>query len=504
MKNKIRTFSFWLLITIIYLLSVIIEASSNWFDMRFGVAFEEVLFTITSPLAGSDVSFLDEAVEFVMPFVYGSLKWIAIPLLGAFALRLFLVQIGVRIRNFKFKFDLYNLYKIVCLVGVFVILIDSIKYGVNIMGIDVYLERKLDSTTIYDEYYVDPNSVAITSNGEERNLIYVYLESMENTYASVEVGGYQDVNYIPKLTEMASTYTSFSDTELLGGARLTSGANWTMAGLLCSTSGVPFSLPVGGNDMSTFENFMPGLTSLGQILEERGYNQMFLCGSDGTFGGRQSYFEQHGNYDVFDYYDAIDKGYIDKDYYVWWGYEDAKLYEVAKSEILEMAGKDEPFNFTMLTVDTHHVDGYICEICGNNYDHQLSNVVECADNQIYDFINWCKEQDFYENTTIIVTGDHFRMDSSLIPEGAERRLYNCYINSAKEPAGATTNRTFTSLDFFPTTLSAMGFDIEGNRLGLGTDLFSGDPTLAEEIGFDYLDTELAKESRFYMKELNKK
>ena len=35
---------------------------------------------------------------------------------------------------------------------------------------------------------------------------------------------------------------------------------------------------------------------------------------------------------------------------------------------------------------------------------------------------------------------------------------------------------------FPTTLSAIGCEIEGDRLGLGTDLFSGKLTLCEEIG----------------------
>ena len=198
-----------------------------------------------------------------------------------------------------------------------------------------------------------------------------------------------------------------------------------------------------------------------------------------------------------DYYDAIEKGYIDEDYYVWWGYEDLKLFDIAKTELLNLAEGDEPFNFTMLTVDTHHVDGYFCENCDQTYPGQLPNVLVCADEQICDFVNWCKEQDFYEDTVIIVSGDHFRMDSSLIPDDAERRLYNCFINSAVEPEGGILNRDYTSLDLFPTTLAAMGFEIEGNRLGLGTNLFSGEKTLAEQIGFETLNTEVAKYSKYY-------
>ena len=38
------------------------------------------------------------------------------------------------------------------------------------------------------------------------------------------------------------------------------------------------------------------------------------------------------------------------------------------------------------------------------------------------------------------------------------------------------------MDLFPTTLSSMGVEIEGNKLGLGTDLFSNEETLMEKLG----------------------
>ena len=50
---------------------------------------------------------------------------------------------------------------------------------------------------------------------------------------------------------------------------------------------------------------------------------------------------------------------------------------------------------------------------------------------------------------------------------------------------------------YPTMLSAMGASIEGNRLGLGTNLFSDKKTIMEEIGFNELNNEVQKTSRFY-------
>lgn len=500
MKNKICAIIVYGIVALMFLLSVIIHGTTEWFDMRFGVSFEEILFTLTSPLNGSDVSFMDEAVEYVTPFVIEALLQLITSGLIILLLNIILIEFKVKVFHKTFCVTLCKLYQWACVIVVIAMLVDAVVYGVRTLGIDTYVAQRIDKTTIYEEYYVDPDTIELTNCDKSRNLFYIYLESMETTYASTDKGGSQEINYIPHLTELAEENISFSHTEKLGGASLTGGSTWTMGALLSTTSGVPFSLPVGCNSMNFFENFLPGLTTLGDILEERGYNQVFLCGSDGTFAGRQNYFEQHGNYNVVDYYDAIKKGYIDEDYYVWWGYEDLKLFDIAKTELLEISEKDEPFNFTMLTVDTHHIDGYVCENCEDTYgNNQLGNVLQCADNQIYDFLEWCKEQDFYDNTTIIVTGDHFRMDSSLIGEDAVRRVYNCYINAAKKPYGSTVNRTFTSLDFFPTTLSAMGFEIEGDRLGLGTDLFSETLTLAEELGLEYINEELAKHSSYYEK-----
>lgn len=53
------------------------------------------------------------------------------------------------------------------------------------------------------------------------------------------------------------------------------------------------------------------------------------------------------------------------------------------------------------------------------------------------------------------------------------------------------------MDMYPTTLVSIGASIKGDRLGLGTNLFSGKKTLIEELGFDYLDNELNKKSNFY-------
>lgn len=117
---------------------------------------------------------------------------------------------------------------------------------------------------------------------------------------------------------------------------------------------------------------------------------------------------------------------------------------------------------------------------------------------IYDFINWIKEQDFYENTTIIISGDHYTMQGNITDYliDTKRTIYNAFINANIENNN-TKNGLFNSFDMLPTTLASLGVKIEGDKLGLGTNLFSNEKTLLEELGIEYLNNELEKKSNYY-------
>ena len=479
---------------LLFLLGTALLVLSLWYRATYDIEFKELLYTLSSPLKGTGESTITLILTSCLPWVCGAAVIYV-------AIAIFLAQKGWG----------YQLTRRVCAFLCVLLLLGSMVFALAAFRIPTYLKALSEKTTIYEDYYVNPDDVAITANGETKNLIYIYLESMETTYASQAVGGKQPVfNYMPNLTQLAKDEISFTDKAdgSLGGFHTTNGTTWTMAALLSTTSGIPFSFPLGENGhnkMSQREYFASGLTTLGDILEDKGYRQEFLCGSNATFGGRRNYFEQHGNYEIFDLYTARKEGYIPNDYYVWWGYEDHILYDIAKDELTELAAGEGPFNFTMLTVDTHHVDGYRCSECGYAYGGKLENVVTCADKLLIEFVDWCREQDFYEDSVIIITGDHPRMDTTLIHGTSyyDRTIYNAFLNSAVQPVENTTDgRVWTSYDMFPTILAAMGFEIEGDQLGLGVNMFSGKKTLAELLGYDYLNAEVNKFSDYYIREFS--
>ena len=363
-----------------------------------------------------------------------------------------------------------------------------------------YLRQQISPSTWIEDNYVSPTDTTITWPAKKRNLIYIFLESMESSYASSDAGGYYTENLIPELTELALENINFSNKKNgIGGAISIPSTGWTVAGMFAQTSGLPLKLPVDGNSMNNYSTFFPGVVSLGQLLEEEGYKNYIMFGSDKAFAGRGNYFSQHGNYEVDDYNWAAETGKIPQGYSVFWGFEDNRLFTMAQEKLLEISNESEPFNLTLLTVDTHFPDGYRCELCQNEHDTDYKDALSCSSRQVYNFIQWIQQQDFYKDTTIIISGDHLTMSAEInteIPNTYQRSIYNCIINSAVD-SFSTTDRVFSTIDMYPTTLAALGCKIDGERLALGTNLFSDKETLLEEYGYETVCDELSKRSAFY-------
>ena len=480
---------------LLYLLGGFLVFVVYWSKTKFGVSINEIVTTLGGPMEGAAGGMVAETVTgLLLPVLAG----VAVFVLLAAADTL----IGRRLREGSPKgLARYRRFHGCVAFGGAFLLLGGALYANAEYGLVDYFAAQGTVTTIYEEYYVPPDEVAITAGGEKRNLIYIYVESLETTYASVEDGGHQPVNYMPGLTELAEEYLNFADVDGMGGFHATINTNFTMAALLATTAGIPYAMPVQDSVFAELDDaYMPGLVNLGDILEQNGYVQEFMCGSDSKFAGRRQYFEQHGNYRIFDIYTARERGYVPEDYWHNWGFEDKILFDAAKEELSGLAAEGRPFNFTLLTVDLHAPDGDLCQWCGDQYAGVTANVVSCTDRLVTEFVRWCQKQEFYKDTVIIITGDHPRMDANLV-DGLtyyERTVYDCFINCKEQCALDVKSRTFAPMDMFPTILGALGCEIEGNRLGLGTNLFSDAKTLAEQRSFSWLSQEVAKPSNYYV------
>ncbi|MBR2900970.1 MAG: sulfatase-like hydrolase/transferase [Clostridia bacterium] len=471
--------------------------AADWYIDTFGnVGFDSIMFTLFSDAGGTEAG-----------VIKGFLLFGLLPTFDMTAITSFLLffkpkkSFSVKIKEKSIK--LYPLRRGVAFALAVIITIPLIAVAANKVELTEYVISINEDSTIFEDKYVDPKTVEITFPEEKQNLIYIFLESVETSFFSKALGGGNNINPIPELYKLADENLNFSSNDSVGGFYSLSGGTWTIAAMVSQTAGIPLKVP-NGIDRNEYgaDTFLPGVTTINQILAENGYNQAVMVGSEAKFGGREAYFTQHGVESIYDLFTAWDEGLVENGRKVWWGFEDHYLFDYAKEKITELASKDEPFAFTTLTVDTHFTDGYVCRYCDDIFDEQYENVLACSSKQVYEFVEWIKAQPFFENTTVIICGDHPTMDNQFIKRKIDtskgRRVYNCIINSRTETEFAK-NREFCSLDMFPTTLAAIGCTIEGDRLGLGTNMFSGKPTLCEEMGAREFNEELKKSSPYYAK-----
>lgn len=487
-----------LIFLFLFLALTIIWAMRTWTN----ITFDEIIFHLTAPTEGTSVTV-------IRPFILTVL----LPAVIIFAAILAYYFISKNKRH-------SIILSVSLLVSLFFFIIMFISADRR-YGIISYLSNINKESTFVTDNYILPSETEITFPDKKRNLVYIFLESMEMTYSGEDCGGAFPENVIPNLTELAlSEGECFSGSDnTLNGAIPAVGATYTMGTIVSHTSGNPV-IPSIISPSGTFtESFYPDLVTLGDILENEGYNQEFMCGSDAAFAGRSTYFRTHGDFEIFDLPYAMEAGLIPEDYNNgWWGYEDEKLFSYAKDELTRLSGEDQPFNLTLLTVDTHFENGYICRLCDDEFSEKYANVMACSDRQVSEFVKWIREQDFSDNTTIIIAGDHLTMDSDFcenVPDDYQRRIYFNIIepdgNAASDgdkaagdasdstPDGGVRGsgpRAYTSFDIFPTTLAALGCTIEGDRLGLGTNLYSDAPTLLERYSIETINSELVKNADY--------
>lgn len=532
---------------IFIILSVMLVYVLIWSKNMFGnIPFAQVLFHLMVPLEGTDSSIVISYIKGVIPIIIIVLVYVLMPFVPDMvdiywakkkkaakaenkkeASEEVIKEEAEKDKSAKLKktaskrkeskvkkvlgtlrrFYTRHLLAISSVVLVIVIVVDV--YG---FGIDAWLKDRFNSSSVFENYYVDSSTADIEFpvEGRKKNLIYILCESLESSFADLENGGSMNENLIPNLTKLAEENTHFSSAENLAGATEVEGTGWTIAAMVSQMSGVPLMLPIGQNGYGEYAEFLPGITSLGELLEKEGYVNEIILGSKSEFSGVDNFFKQHGNYNVFDYYTAKDEGYI-SGHNGFWGYEDRKLFEIAKEELRTLNNSGQPFNVMINTIDLHTPKGYACSECTANYVNtvggdmgQYMDIVNCQDRQIYEFVEWCKTQDFYEDTVIIISGDHLSMApvvrNEMVPIGHERTTYHVIINSDME-ATNTTNRDFTTMDMYPTILASLGCKIKGERLGIGTNLYSGKKTVMEELGKEAFKEEISKNSVLYNEDI---
>ena len=369
--------------------------------------------------------------------VYGYLLWTLLPALA--------ICIIMAVLTNKNRYLLIT--SVLCLIYV--------VYKIQLVPFLIYRHTP---TALYEQEYVFPQDIAYSFPENKRNLIVLYMESMEKDYANPKLAG---ENLLPNLSRLAAENISFD------GYHQLQNQDYTIAGMLTSLCSIPFRL-IKNKNYTTYNNFMPGLVCYPEILKKNGYKTYFMKGATLDFTRTGMFFNNHGFDDVKGH-DELKKRYgLEHQKYqgTSWGLNDRTLYELAKQRLKKISRQPEPFLFSMLTLDTHGPDIYLDQQCLKRFNDSR-DVIACADKMMGEFIEWIKHQDFYENTTIVILGDHVKTGKNdLYPQHKNREIVNIIINPLVKKT-KTNTRKWTSFDMAPTILQAIGIEIPDGKQYMG-------------------------------------
>lgn len=333
-----------------------------------------------------------------------------------------------------------------------------------------------------------------------KNLVFLYMESMERTYLDPKIFP----GLMTNLKEIETQNLSFTNIMEL------SGTHWTIAGMVASQCGIPLTVSSKGNSLNGTDEFLSNTQCIGDILKANQYNLSYLGGEPLSFAGKGAFYKTHGfgaeNVYGTDELLKLTKETLPKSS---WGVYDNDLYNFIKKEYQMLSAKPQPFALFASTLDTHHPKGMNHPKCANlqygDGKNSLLNAHLCADKLIKEFVDYIANSPAAKDTILVLASDHLAMNNSvygtLVKEPNRRDLLVIidFEKNMQAKALATTelsaettptvaqkvNKPASTLDTSPTVLHYLGIQDQNEiitQLGLGRSLLSQLPTLVETQG----------------------
>ncbi|MGV0034900.1 MAG: sulfatase-like hydrolase/transferase, partial [Candidatus Azotimanducaceae bacterium WSBS_2022_MAG_OTU7] len=149
-------------------------------------------------------------------------------------------------------------------------------------------------------------------------------------------------------------------------------------------------------------------------------------------------------------------------YHTGWGLYDDSLFDIARDEFTRLAAGQEPFNLTLLTIDTHS-PGKPSASClpFSEADNSILDAVYCTDQLLSGFLAFLKASPAWPNTVVALVSDHYAMRNAAqeyFPPNRDRRLLFNLLNAGDSREVQSAG---TLMDIGPTVLEAI--DVQHNQ-----------------------------------------
>lgn len=302
---------------------------------------------------------------------------------------------------------------------------------------------------------------ALQAAGQGKNLVLIYLESLEDSLTREQFFP----GLTPNLQQLKKEGLTFT------GIQQYSGTSWTVAGIVSSQCGTPLlsQTTLNGNDLQA-TGFLGKATCLGDVLQAAGYRQEFIGGANREFAGKRYFLESHG-------YQKVDGVFTLRAQYPdlvtgQWGLYDNDLFDLAAERFSELAETEQPFNLTVLTLDTH-APGRPSPGCPvyPGTTSRFIQAVHCSDFLLGRFIEQLRQHPAWENTLVMMMSDHLAFQNTRqqdFPEQAPQQLLLTVLNGGQQGEVEVQGG---HMDVAPTLLALAGVQHNASFLA-GRDLLA--------------------------------
>lgn len=320
--------------------------------------------------------------------------------------------------------------------------------------------------------YANPNPKYFGA-AKGMNVIYLHLESFQNFLIDYQLNGQEVTPFLNSLAKDKNTLY-FDNFFHQTGQGKTSDAEFMLENSL-------FGLPQGSAYITKAQNTYQAAPS---ILKNYGYTSAVFHGNNGSFWNRNVIYKSFG-FDKF--YDAsyYDTGSTDN--MAEYGLLDKPFFEQSQEFLNSLP---QPFYTKLITVGNHYPykmnqDLVTIEKAATG-DASVDNYFQTAryaDEAIEQMFNQLKESGLYDNSMIVLYGDHYGisdnhnkamaqvMGKEITPyESANLQRVPLFIH-VPGMQGETNHTYGGQTDLLPTLLHLLGIDTQ-NYVQFGSDLLS--------------------------------
>lgn len=307
-----------------------------------------------------------------------------------------------------------------------------------------------------------------------RNVIAVSLESLQSFVINNEMNGEAVTPFLNSLTQNKDTYY-FSDFYHQTGLGKTSDSEFIFENSLYGLGRGAVFFTHGENTYNSFA----------ERLGENGYFTNVMHANNKSFWNRDMIYK---SFNLEKFYD-IESYNVTEETSVNWGLKDIPFFEQSAALMKEMP---QPFYSRLITL-TNHYPFYLDpeDMMINEYDSNSGTVnryfqtVRYLDESVKELFDNLKEQGLYDNSIIVMYGDHYGISENhnkamaqylgkeeITPyDSALLQAVPLYIHIPGSNDGQVMDEVSGQLDIRPTLLHLLGIDTSKD-MQLGADLFS--------------------------------